>query len=222
MTKYVAFFWGLIASQNAFSIQLDKTSTFMESDENQVTIHVSNVDQKAAHLFSISTMRVDSPYTMKPIVSDEQSKNDLLYTPARIIVPAGGDVNVKFFYHGISDALERYYAISWLDNPLSEKMRTTALKSSEVTTKARVTTVLVIRPRHENFSYKFKNNKLTNTGNTTLRVVAYGPCVDAQHKSCEQRVNLTSGKNVFFKKFNATSDNFHIGLWHGKKFEPVK
>ena len=71
------------------------------------------------------------------------------------------------------------------------------------TASARIGTILVVAPRQANFRYQFAGDTLTNTGNATLRIIAYGPCLKiADGKECKENYYLMPGKSRRFTRVN--------------------
>ncbi len=76
-------------------------------------------------------------------------------------------------------------------------------RSAVATASARIGTILVVAPRQANFRYQFAGDTLTNTGNATLRIIAYGPCLKiADGKECKENYYLMPGKSRRFTRVN--------------------
>lgn len=64
---------------------------------------------------------------------------------------------------------------------------------------------------------------LTNTGNATLRILAYGPCLKAANgKECKENYYLMPGKSRRFTRVDTADNKGRVALWQGDKFIPVK
>ena len=70
-------------------------------------------------------------------------------------------------------------ALSGLIRPLSDAQRDNANRSAVATASARIGTILVVAPAANYHHFQYANGSLTNTGNATLRILAYGPCLKA-------------------------------------------
>lgn len=186
------------------------------------TQHISN-PSATAHLVTIKVDKIASPYSMSPLHISENEREEITFTPARILQPAGNDNFVKFYYNGPHDDQERYYRVTWLDDPLSENGKNSAEKTATLHAIASIGTVLVVAPRIANFSYKYQAGELKNTGNISFRMVAYGPCKKGNKSKniCHVDGPVGPGKVFSFKTIDMTDSNAHLGVWEGKQLIPV-
>lgn len=91
------------------------------------------------------------------------------------------------------------------------------------TASARIGTILVVAPRQANYHFQYANGSLTNTGNATLRILAYGPCLKAANgKECKENYYLMPGKSRRFTRVDTADNKGRVALWQGDKFIPVK
>ena len=91
------------------------------------------------------------------------------------------------------------------------------------TASARIGTILVVAPRQVNYRFQYANGSLTNTGNATLRILAYGPCLKAADgKECKENYYLMPGKSRRFTRVNIADKKGRVALWQGEQFVPVK
>lgn len=110
---------------------------------------------------------------------------------------------IRFFYKGPADDKERYYRIVWFDQALSDAQRNGSTRSAVATASARIGTITVVAPRKANFRYQYADGKMVNTGNATLRILAYGPCLKAADgKECKENYFLMPGKERRFTRVN--------------------
>ena len=78
-------------------------------------------------------------------------------------------------------------------------------------------------PRQANYHFQYANGSLTNTGNATLRILAYGPCLKAANgKECKENYYLMPGKSRRFTRVDTADNKGRVALWQGDKFIPVK
>ncbi len=134
-----------------------------------------------------------------------------------------GSEVIRFFYKGPADEKERYYRIVWFDQALSDAQRDNANRSAVATASARIGTILVVAPRQANYHFQYANGSLTNTGNATLRILAYGPCLKAANgKECKENYYLMPGKSRRFTRVDTADNKGRVALWQGDKFIPVK
>ncbi len=148
--------------------------------------------------------------------------DEVLLTPASLLLPARASDVIRFFYKGPADDKERYYRIVWFDQALSDAQRDNANRSAVATASARIGTITVVAPRQVNYRFQYANGSLTNTGNATLRILAYGPCLKAADgKECKENYYLMPGKSRRFTRVD-TADKGRVALWQGEQFVPVK
>ncbi|MCE9933881.1 hypothetical protein [Aeromonas salmonicida] len=149
-------------------------------------------------------------------------EGELLLTPARMMLPAKGKNNVRFFYKGPMDDKERYYRITWRDTALSMDEQRNDSRQAVATTSAQIGTILVVTPRQVRFDYVLNLGELTNRGNASYRVVAYGACRGQPDKQCKESYYDLPGKQRAFKQVDTNHEKSHVGLWLGKDFAIVK
>lgn len=94
------------------------------------------------------------------------------------------------FYKGPADDVERYYRLQWIDEPVTESAETRANKMAVATASAEIGTILVVAPRKERFEYSRNGDVITNTGNVSFRVIAYGACKDKARDRGEAVANV--------------------------------
>ena len=88
------------------------------------------------------------------------SRDEMLLSPASLILPANASDVIRFYYKGPNDARERYYRIVWFDQALSEAGQNSARRNAVATTSARIGTILVVAPRQDRFAYQFANGRI--------------------------------------------------------------
>lgn len=202
------------------AINVGPVTTFIDPGFNEVAREIEN-DTEQARLITVSVKRISSPEEGgREIVADVGG--ELLLSPSRLVLPAKGKNNVRFFYKGPADDKERYYRITWRDTALSLDERREAGRHATATTSAQIGTILVVSPRQSHFDYIFSNNTLINKGNASYRVVAYGVCIKDPREQCKETYYDLPGKQRKFKRVNVANEKSHIGLWFGKEFVVVK
>ncbi len=111
---------------------------------------------------------------------------------------------------------ERYYRIVWFDQALSDAQRDDANRSAVATASARIGTILVVAPRQGELPLSVRQRLLTNTGNATLRILAYGPCLKAANgKECKENYYLMPGKSRRFTRVDTADNKGRVALWQG-------
>jgi hypothetical protein len=205
----------------ALALDVGDISSFMNSGSSVLSKEIKNTTD-SGRLINIHLERLSSPLEGgKVIPMDKQ--DEILLTPASLLLPAKASEVVRFFYKGPADDKERYYRIVWFDQALSDAQRNGAERSAVATASARIGTILVVAPRQANFRYQFAGDALTNTGNATLRIIAYGPCLKAADgKECKENYYLMPGKSRRFTRVNIADKKGRVALWQGEQFVPVK
>ncbi|MDM4220751.1 hypothetical protein QTP17_18400 [Klebsiella pasteurii] len=205
----------------ALALDVGDISSFMNSESSTLSKEIKNTTD-SGRLINIRMERLSSPLDGgKVIPMDKQ--DEILLTPASLLLPAKASDVIRFFYKGPADDKERYYRIVWFDQALSDAQRNGSTRSAVATASARIGTILVVAPRKANFRYQYANGTLVNTGNATLRILAYGPCLKpADGKECKENYFLMPGKERRFTRVNVADKKGRVALWQGEQFVPVK
>lgn len=205
----------------ALALDVGDISSFMNSGSSTLSKEIKNTTD-SGRLINIHMERLSSPLDGgKVIPMDKQ--DEILLTPASLLLPAKASDVIRFFYKGPADDKERYYRIVWFDQALSDAQRNGSTRSAVATASARIGTILVVAPRKANFRYQYANGTLVNTGNATLRILAYGPCLKpADGKECKENYFLMPGKERSFTRVNVADKKGRVALWQGEQFVPVK
>ena len=205
----------------ALALDVGDISSFMNSESSTLSKEIKNTTD-SGRLINIHMERLSSPLDGgKVIPMDKQ--DEILLTPASLLLPAKASDVIRFFYKGPADDKERYYRIVWFDQALSDAQRNGSTRSAVATASARIGTILVVAPRKVNYRYQYANGTLVNTGNATLRILAYGPCLKpADGKECKENYFLMPGKERRFTRVNVADKKGRVALWQGEQFVPVK
>ena len=222
MKKHILAIGLLLSTMTpALALDVGDISSFMNSDSSTLSKEIKNTTD-SGRLINIHMERLSSPLDGgKVIPMDKQ--DEILLTPASLLLPAKASDVIRFFYKGPADDKERYYRIVWFDQALSDAQRNGSTRSAVATASARIGTILVVAPRKVNYRYQYANGTLTNTGNATLRILAYGPCLKpADGKDCKENYFLMPGKGRRFTRVNVADKKGRVALWQGEQFVPVK
>ncbi|WP_201208092.1 EcpB family pilus assembly chaperone [Klebsiella michiganensis] len=222
MKKHILAIGLLLSTMTpALALDVGDISSFMNSGSSTLSKEIKNTTD-SGRLINIHMERLSSPLDGgKVIPMDKQ--DEILLTPASLLLPAKASDVIRFFYKGPADDKERYYRIVWFDQALSDAQRNGSTRSAVATASARIGTILVVAPRKANFRYQYANGTLVNTGNATLRVLAYGPCLKpADGKECKENYFLMPGKERRFTRVNVADKKGRVALWQGEQFVPVK
>lgn len=213
----IALLLPLLAAFPAMAIDVGDVTSMMATDETLLAKEIYN-NTDTARFVSVNVERLSSPMDGGTIIPME-SKSELLSTPANLILPGQAKENFRFIYGGPADDKERYYRLSWADEPIAQYDSTGNKKQGQATTSAIIGTILVVAPRKERFDFKRQGDTITNTGNTSFRVISYGPCRDKSKdngQGCRERYYLMPNVSVKIKHTDLTSKKTHIGIWHGE------
>ncbi|HEJ8422779.1 TPA: hypothetical protein SMJ50_003653 [Klebsiella michiganensis] len=222
MKKHILAIGLLLSTMTpALALDVGDISSFMNSVSSTLSKEIKNTTD-SGRLINIHMERLSSPLDGgKVIPMDKQ--DEILLTPASLLLPAKASDVIRFFYKGPADDKERYYRIVWFDQALSDAQRNGSTRSAVATASARIGTILVVAPRKANFRYQYANGTLVNTGNATLRILAYGPCLKpADGKECKENYFLMPGKERRFTRVNVADKKGRVALWQGEQFVPVK
>jgi len=211
----------LLLCHSAMALDVGDISSFIPSEQSQLSKEIKNTTD-SGRLVNIKIERISSPLdsgTAIPMATPDE----ILLTPASMVLPANAKDVVRFYYKGPSDDQERYYRIIWFDQALSEAGQNSSKRNAVATTSARIGTILVVSPRQDKFNYQYNHGSIKNTGNSTFKLVSYGPCRDQKTANdCKENYFLMPGKERTLSKVNTEDKKGHVGLWHGELFIPVK
>lgn len=205
----------------ALALDVGNISSFMNSNSSVLSKEIKNTTD-SGRLINIHIERLSSPLDNGNVIPME-NQDEILLTPASLLLPAQSSDVIRFFYKGPADDKERYYRIVWFDQSLSDAQHNKATRSAIVTASARIGTILVISPRKVNYRYQYTNGTLVNTGNATLRILAYGPCIKpTEGKECKENYYVMPGKKRHFSHVNVANKKGRVSLWQGDQFVSVK
>ena len=224
MTKYVpiAMLVGVATSFSSWAINVGDITSIMTSEASSLSKEIINTTDSARYV-SVTVKQLSSP--LPGGVELNVNPGELQATPASLILPGEAKDVFRFFYKGPEDDKERYYRLQWIDEPISESATTKAGKAATATASAEIGTILVIAPRKERFDYSRQDDLITNTGNVSFRVIAYGACKDKaqdQGRGCRERYYVMPGTKIRLQKSDVSNSRTRIGIWHGKQFITVK
>lgn len=206
---------------SAWALDVGAITSFMHSDMATLSKEIKNTTDNG-RLVNIKIERISDPTDSGRVIPME-SKDEMLLSPASLMMPANASDVIRFYYKGPEDGKERYYRIVWLDQALTDVGKNTATRNAVATTSARIGTILVVTPRRAKFDHKFANNKITNTGNATFRMVAYGTCLNKKDgNNCKENYFVMPGKARGFAKVDINDKKSHVALWYGEQFIQVK
>ncbi|UEK61566.1 hypothetical protein LL668_20770 (plasmid) [Providencia rettgeri] len=215
----------IIPLKNSFAVNVGNITEIISSDEDTLAKEIENTVD-TARLVNLTIEKIDSPLEDGKVIS-VKDPNEILSTPANLILPGKAKDVFKIIYQGPRDDKERYYRLNWKDDPIGESGVTQSSKSASATTSATISTILVVAPRIENFNYKFNSSQVSNIGNSSFRVVASGPCLTEKQKYgvdgiCRERYYLMPHLAVKLQFVDIKNKKSSVGIWHKGEFIVVK
>lgn len=167
---FIAISFFLLPIKTSLAVNVGNITEIISSNEETLAKEIENT-VNTARLVNLSIEKIDSPLEGGKIIS-VNNPNEILSTPANLILPGNAKDVFKIIYQGPKDDNERYYRLNWKDDPIGESGITQSSKSASATTSATISTILVVAPRIEKFKYKYSNSIVSNFGNSSFRVVA--------------------------------------------------
>lgn len=215
----------LLPIENSLAVNVGNITEIISSNEETLAKEIENT-VNTARLVNLSIEKIDSPLDGGKVIS-VNDPNEILSTPANLILPGNAKDVFKIIYQGPKDDKERYYRLNWKDDPIGESGVTQSSKSASATTSATISTILVVTPRIEKFNYKYSDFVVSNLGNSSFRVVASGPCLIAKQKEgvdgiCRERYYLMPNLAVTLKLVDLNNKKSSVGIWHQGEFIVVK
>ncbi|WP_312688686.1 EcpB family pilus assembly chaperone [Kosakonia sp.] len=222
MKKFITAM-SLLVSFNfpTWALDVGDISSFIYSDSVMLSKEIKNTTS-SGRLINIDIERITSPLAEGKIIPME-NKDEILYTPGSTLLPAHSSETIRFYYKGPEDNQERYYRIIWTDQALSMEQQNKSVRSAMATASARISTILVVTPRKAHYNYHYTNGSVSNTGNATLRIIAYGSCQEiGKGDQCHENYFLLPGRTRKFTKVNILDPESRIAAWQAEQFLPIK
>ncbi|MEX9583214.1 hypothetical protein AB7Y04_17415 [Providencia rettgeri] len=215
----------ILPLKNSFAVNVGNITEIISADEDTLAKEIENTVD-TARLVNLTIEKIDSPLENGKVIS-VNDPNEILSTPANLILPGKAKDVFKIIYQGPMDDKERYYRLNWKDDPIGESGVTKSSKSASATTSATISTILVVSPRVEKFNYELINSQVSNIGNSSFRVVASGPCLAEKQKYgvdgiCRERYYLMPHLAVKLQFVDVKNKKSSVGIWHKGEFIVVK
>ncbi|GLR10099.1 hypothetical protein COO59_05285 [Mixta theicola] len=219
INSLISFFLTYLIPFSVQAINIGEVTSIMPPAASTLAKEIGNPTD-SARLVSLKVERISSPME-NGIVIPMDSKSELLATPVNLIMPGKSKENFRIFYNGPEDDKERYYRLSWSDEPVTDYDGTTIRKQGQAMTSAIINTILVVAPRKEKFDFLRQGDTVTNKGNSSFRVISYGPCRDKTRdlgQGCRERYYLMPDVSIKLQHIDFDDRKSHIGIWHGQKY----
>jgi len=161
----------------AQALDVGDISSFMNSDSSTLSKTIQN-STDSGRLINIRLERLSSPLDDGQVIAMDKP-DELLLTPASLLLPAQASEVIRFFYKGPADEKERYYRVSFREVP-TRNLTKRSPSGGEVSTEPVVVmdTILVVRPRQVQFKWSFDQvtGTVSNTGNTWFKLLIKPGC----------------------------------------------
>lgn len=225
MKKLILFLLFLLPIKNCLAVNVGNITEIIPSNEYTLAKEIENT-VNTARLVNLTIEKIDSPLDKGKVIPTSDP-NEILSTPANLILPGHATDVFKIIYQGPKDDQERYYRLNWKDDPITENGVTQSSKSATATTSATISTILVVAPRIEKFNYQYNNFQVSNLGNSSFRVVASGPCLTEKQQygvdgMCRERYYLMPHLAVKLQLVDLNNKKSSVGIWHKGEFIVVK
>ncbi len=106
---------------SAFALDVGAVSSFMPSNSATLSKEIKNTTD-SGRLVNIKIERISDP-TESGVVIPMAKKDEMLLSPASLMMPANARDVIRFYYKGPEDNQERYYRIVWFDQALTDAGR---------------------------------------------------------------------------------------------------
>lgn len=203
----------------ASAINVGRVTTIIPADKQLVAKEIKN-ESPMARVISVKIERIDSPLTDGKVIAFDK-KDEILLSPSQLMMPGSSKNIIKFWYQGTEDNQERYYRITFTDEPITDDSAVSGGKSVLAQAKAIISTILVVQPRNKNLDYSLTDDGVSNKGNTSFRVSAIGECIDGK-KDCREVFYVLPGKIYRLHKVNLKAKGTHLSLWDVEHYIALK
>lgn len=191
----------LLMSLPAWAFDIGPVTTTMESDTEFLTRTVINTSDKPK-LYQVKAIKLTTPKIEGKELQIESG--ELLFSPKRFTLHSRGSQNVKFYYKGSKDDLERYYRITFTEFPAAQTSTPLNAKlSGSVELSLALQSILVVRPRQVNMKYLVDNisGSINNIGNTYFEFMVKDGC--KQPESLVDSIFIMPGETYINKKIRS-------------------
>lgn len=209
----------LVLPFTASAINVGRVTTIIPADKQLVAKEIKN-ESPMARVISVKIERIDSPLTDGKVIAFDK-KDEILLSPSQLMMPGSSKNIIKFWYQGKEDNQERYYRITFTDEPITDDSAVNGGKSVLAQAKAIISTILVVQPRNKNLDYSLTDDGVFNKGNTSFRVSAIGECIDGK-KDCREVFYVLPGNIYRLHKVNLNAKGTHLSLWDVENYVALK
>jgi hypothetical protein len=219
-----------LAAQAGPNISVGEFYDYLPGDKGTYLKRIFNGGDTTAFVkINVSEMlyKPDGSYDEVPLEvgPDGRTRNGLMASPARLIVPAEGMQSTRFVFVGERQR-ERYFRVRYLpvapekddDFGVSDEERKAYEKTvvGGVQVMAGYGTVFFVRPDNSRFDTRIENGgqryTLRNAGNTVVMVDEFKDCAVANLTSCAPTTknHIFPGRSFSFEKQAGRIYRFHL------------
>ncbi len=206
-------------SFGASAINVGSVTTIIAADKNLISKEIKN-ESPMGRVISVRIERIDTPLDDGRVIPFEK-KDEILLSPSQLLMPSDSKNLIKFWYQGKVDNIERYYRVTFTDEPIDDSTFDNNGKSAMAQARAIISTILVVQPRDKKLDYSLTKEGILNKGNVSFRISAIGDCKSGK-KDCREVFYVLPGKVYRLHNVNLDSRGTHIGLWDIDNFVPLK
>lgn len=213
----------LFCTPPVMALDAGDITSFIYSNQTSISKEIKNTTD-SGRLINIRIEKISSPLEGSRIIP-MGFPGEVLFTPSSVLLPSKSTDQVRFFYKGPNDDVERYYRIVWFDQALGDEKKSDSSRVAIATASARIGTLLVVEPRKIKYAYNYAEGKFTNTGNASLNILSSGPCLKKPKKNsdiCQENYFLLPGKERRLTLVNTALKEAHVAMWQGEQFVSIK
>lgn len=161
----------------ALALDIGPLTVDMDPEQSFITRTITNSSAQSK-VYTIKANKLTNPSSSgkaQPIENGE-----LLYAPKQFTLQPGHKQNIKLYYKGATDTVERYYKIIFTEASaaISKPVSIHTNTQSNIEMNISLESILVVRPRELSFDYAIDNinGSIKNTGNTYFEVMVKNGC----------------------------------------------
>ncbi|MCE9933878.1 fimbria/pilus periplasmic chaperone [Aeromonas salmonicida] len=168
---------------SVLAIDIGQVTAILEPTRAFMARTVTN-NENTPKIYTVRVEKISNPTSNGQ--SLDMPAGELLYTPKRFVLHGRQTQNVKIYYKGPEDDIERYYRITFIESPpahLNDGQE--SRRSGALYLNIELQSILVVRPRLVRFSYELDEVEaaLKNSGNTFFEFIVKSGCDEPDDKA---------------------------------------
>lgn len=160
----------------AKAIDIGALTTVIESQQDFLSQSITN-NTGSVKIYTLAVSKWSNPTAAGQLLVPPPG--ELLYAPKRFVLRPGQQQNIKFYYRGEQDSMERYYRVTFTESPAAQPGdHLNVPRKSALEMKFELQSHLVVRPRQENMAFQVDKaaSTIRNTGNSYFEVMVKEGC----------------------------------------------